>query len=187
MQLSEHQELVHSGVMPTRRERFAGRLDLEQSTPKRRRDESRSAAAARTGERGPPRRIGEERMGERDRVARPHTECAATREIVERSRDDREAHSVELPQESSDVSRQRTVDERLEEHRLRTVLTLVHRDELAEHRVRALPARSPAFDAADERLGSTTKRCVDQAFLRRRVEVHGARGDVGATRDIADT
>ena len=125
-------------------------------------------------------------MGERDRVARPNTECAATREFVERARDDRETHRVELLQESGDVTRQRTVDERLEEHGLRTVLTLVHCDELAKHRVRALPARSPAFDTANEPFGTTAKRRFDEALLCRRVEVHGARRDVRATRDIVD-
>jgi hypothetical protein len=62
----------------------------------------------------------------------------------------------------------------------------VHRDELRKHRIRALTARTPSVDPADQAFGPSSQRCVDKSFLCRRVQVHGARCDVGASRDLAD-
>ena len=108
-------------------------------------------------------------MGERDGVARPHAETTATTEVVDRPRNDAEAHSVELAEQSSDLARERAVHERLEEYRFRSVLALVHCDELGEHGVGRLTARAPSFDTSDQTLGPSTQRRVDEALFRRRM------------------
>ena len=124
-------------------------------------------------------------MSERDGVARPDPKPATARQIVDRSRDDRETYTVELAQERSDLARQRPVNERLEEHRFGPVLAFVHRDELAEHGVGALTAGAPPLDPADQTLGSSPQRRVDETFLCRGVQVDGARSDVSAPRHLA--
>jgi len=123
---------------------------------------------------------------ESHRVARPHAQLAAARQIVEGPRDDPQTHGIELLQKRGDVAWQRAVDEGLQKNGLGAVLALVHRNELAKHCVGALAAGSPALDATDERLRSTAKRGLDKAFLRRRVEIHRARRDVRAARDVDD-
>lgn len=125
-------------------------------------------------------------MGERDGVARPYAKTAATGEVVDRPRDDPEAHSVQLSEERSDLARKRPIDERLEEDRFRSVLTLVHRDELGEYGIGGLTARAPSFDPSDQTQSPSAQRRVDETLLRRRVQVDRARGHMGSSRDLAD-
>ena len=72
------------------------------------------------------------------------------REVIDRPCDDRKPYAIELAEECGDLARQRTVDERLEQDGFGSVLALVHRDELAEDRIRALTARAPSLDTADQ-------------------------------------
>lgn len=125
-------------------------------------------------------------MGERDRVARTDAEAAPTCEVVDRPCDDPEAHSVQLAEKGRDLAWERPVHKRLEEDRFRSVLTLVHRDELGEHGIGALSTRAPSLDPSDQTLGASAQRRVHQALLRRRVQVHRARSDMRASRDFAD-
>jgi hypothetical protein len=125
-------------------------------------------------------------VGERDGIARPDAKASSTCEVVDRPRDDPEAHAVELAEERSDLSWERPVHERLEEDRFRSVLALVHRDELGEHGIGALSARAPSLDPSDQTLSTPSQCRVDKTLLRRRVEVDRARGDVSASRDFAD-
>ena len=80
-------------------------------------------------------------------VSRPHAQLAAARQIVEGARDDPQTHGIQLLQKRCDVPGQRAVDEGLQKNGLGAVLALVHCDQLAEHRVGALAAGSPALDA----------------------------------------
>ena len=123
-------------------------------------------------------------MGERDRVARADAKAATTREVVDRPRDDPEAHSVELAKQCGDLARERSVHERLEEDRFRSVLALVHCDQLGEDGVGALSARTPSLDPSDQTLGPSPQGRVDEAFFCRRVQVDRARGDVSPSRDL---
>jgi hypothetical protein len=125
-------------------------------------------------------------VGERDGIAGPDAKAASTCEVVDRPRDDAETHSVQLAEKGGDLSWERAVDERLEEDRFRSVLTLVHRDELGEHGIGALSARAPSLDPSDQTLGTPSQCRVDKTFLRRRVEVDRSRGDMSASRDFAD-
>jgi hypothetical protein len=125
-------------------------------------------------------------MGEGNSVARPDAKAAATRKVVDRPRDDPEAHSVQLAKKRSDLARERAVNERLEKDRFRTILALVHRDELGEYGIRALSARAPSLDPSDQTQSPPAQRRVDETLLRRRVQVDRARGDVGSSRDLAD-
>jgi hypothetical protein len=111
----------------------------------------------------------------RDGIARPDTKAASTCEVVDRPRDDAETHSVQLAEKGGDLSWERPVHERLEEDRFRSVLALVHRDELGEHRVRTLATRAPSFDPSDQTLRPPAQRRVDETLLRRRVQVDRAR------------
>ena len=97
-------------------------------------------------------------MRERDGVGRAHAQRTAAREVVQRARDDPEAVRVELAEKRGHAAWQCPVDERLEEDRFGAVLPLVHRDELSEHGVGRLTARTPSLDAPDERLGSAAQR-----------------------------
>ena len=124
-------------------------------------------------------------MGERDRVARPDPQAAATAEVVDGPRDDPEAYAVQLAEERCDLARQCSINEGLKEDRLGPVLALVHRDELREHCIRSLTARAPSLDPPDQTLGPSTQRRVDETLLRRRVQVDGAWCDVGASRHLA--
>jgi hypothetical protein len=124
-------------------------------------------------------------VGERDGVARTDPEAAATGEVVDRPRDDPETHAVKLAEERGDLTGQRSVNERLEEDRFGAVLALMHRDELAEHRIRVFSARSPSLDTADQTLRPPPQRRIDEAFLRRRVQVDRAGSDVSASRHLA--
>jgi hypothetical protein len=162
------------------------RRPLQQCAPKSGVDEPRSASASWTGERRPPRRIGEERMREGDGVARSHPEPAPSREVVDRSSDDREANAIELAEQRGDVARQCAIHERLEEYRFRAVLTLVHRDELAKNGIGALSARPPSLDPADQPHCPSAERHLDKTLLCRRVQIDSARSDVGAARDLTD-
>src|SRR5258705_1164080 len=91
------------------------RVLLEDGAPKRVRDQAWRAPAGRTGERGAPGRVREQRVRECDRVLRADAEGAAMREIVHRARDDREPDGVELAQQRRDRARQRAIDEGLEQ------------------------------------------------------------------------
>ena len=126
-------------------------------------------------------------MGERDGVARAHAKAASTGEVVDRPRDDPEAHAVQLAEEGRDLAGQCSIHERLEKDGLGPILALVHRDELGEHRIRCLSARAPSLDPTDQTLGPSTQRRVDETLLRRRVQVDRARCDVRASRNLADT
>jgi hypothetical protein len=159
---------------------------LKESAPKGGVDEPRSAPPAWAGERCAPGWIRKERVGERDRVARADPEAAATAEVVDRPRDYPEAHAVQFAQEGRDLARQRSVHERLEEDGFGAVLTLVHRDELAEYRVRGLTAGAPPLDAADQALRPSAQRRVDKTFLCWCVKVDRAWSDVRAARHLAD-
>ena len=124
-------------------------------------------------------------MSERDGIARAHPQAAAASEVVDRARYDPEAHAIQFPKERRDLARQRPVDKGLEKDRLGSVLALVHCDELGEHGIRVLAARTPAFDAPDQAFGAPAERRVDEALFRWRMQVHGAWSHVGAARDLA--
>ena len=126
-------------------------------------------------------------MRERDGVGRAHAQRTAAREVVQRARDDPEADRVELAEKRGHAAWQCPVDERLEEDRFGAVLPLVHRDELSEHGVGRLTARTPSLDAPDERLGSAAQRVLDETLLRRGVQIDGACGDAGAPGDLCDS
>ena len=121
-------------------------------------------------------------MGERDGVAWSDSETAVPREVIHRVRDDREAYAVELAEERRDLTGQRTVNERLQEHGFGAVLALVHGDELAKDRIRALSARAPSLDPADQCFGPSPQRRLDQTLFRGCVQVDRASSDVGASR-----
>ena len=125
-------------------------------------------------------------MSERDGVARADSQAAATTKVVDRPRDDPEAHAIELAKERRDLARQRPVHQRLKENGLGSIFAFVHRDELGEHRIRGLTARAPSLDTTDQTLGTSAQRGVDKTLLRRRVKVDGPRRDVRASRDFAD-
>jgi hypothetical protein len=108
-------------------------------------------------------------MGERDGVARTDAKAASTCEVVDRPGDDPEAHSVQLAEKGRDLAWERAVHERLEEDRFRSVLTLVHRDELGEDGIGALSARAPSLDPSDQPLGASAQRRIHEALFRRRV------------------
>ena len=95
-------------------------------------------------------------MGQRDGVARPYAETTATGEVVDRPCDDPEAHSVELAKKRCDLAGERPIHQRLKQDRFRSVLALVHCDELGEHRVGRLTARAPSLDTSDQTLGPST-------------------------------
>src|SRR5919198_4135043 len=158
---------------------------LEQSRPQRRVDEPRCAAPARAGEGGAPGRIRKERVRQRDRVARPHAQAAAPRELVDRPGDDPKAYAVELAEERRDLARERAVDERLQEDGLGAVLALVHRDELTEDSIRGLPAWPPTLDSADESLRPSPQRGIHETLLRRRMQIDGPWRHVRSPRDFA--
>ena len=125
-------------------------------------------------------------MGERDRVTRTHAQATPSSEVVDRPRDDSKPHTVKLAEERRDLARQRSVHEGLEEDRLRPILALVHRDELAEDGIRALTARTPPLDTADQTFSPSPQRRVDETFFCRRVQVDRAGSDVSASRHLAD-
>jgi hypothetical protein len=124
-------------------------------------------------------------MREGDRVARPHPQAAPAAEVVDRPGDDPEPNEVELAEKRRHISRERAVDERLEQHGLGAVLALVHRDELGEDGIRAFSAGAPSLDPADQPFRPSPQRGFDETFLRRCVKVDRARSDVGAPRDLA--
>src|SRR5437867_578599 len=162
------------------------RAVLKQGASERGVDEPRSPAPPGTCERRPPGRIRKERVGERDRVTRTHAQATPSSEVVDRPRDDSKPHTVELAEERRDLARQRSVHEGLEEDRLRPILALVHRDELAEDGIRALTARTPPLDTADQTFSPSPQRRVDETFFCRRVQVDRAGSDVSASCHLAD-
>jgi hypothetical protein len=125
-------------------------------------------------------------VGERYGVARADPQPTMTAEIVDRPRDDPETYAVQLAEQRRDLARQRSVHEGLKEDRLGPVLALVHRDELGKHRIRGLTARAPSLDPSDQTLGPSAQRRVDETLLCRRVQIDGARRDMGASGDFAD-
>jgi len=145
-----------------------------------------SAPAAGTGEGGPPGRIRKERVREGDGVARTHPQPSASREVVDRPRDDRQANAIELAKQGGDVARQSAIDEGLEEDGLRAVFPLVHRDELSQDGVGALSAWPPSLDPADQSLCPSAECHLDETFLRRCVEVDRPGSHMGASRDLGD-
>src|SRR2546426_1064163 len=110
----------------------------------------------------PQRRIGRERGRQRERVAGSDSEPAVPREVIDRSCDDREPYAVELAEEGRNLARQRSVNECLEQDGFGSVLALVHRDELAEDRIRALSARAPSLDPADQSFRTSPQRRLDE-------------------------
>ena len=125
-------------------------------------------------------------MRERDGVAWSDPEPAVPREVIDRSCDDREPHAVELAQERRNLPGQRSVNECLEQDGLGAVLALVHGDELAEDRIRALTSRAPSLDTADQPFRTSSQRRLDEPFLRRGVQVNGSGSDVSASCHFSD-
>ena len=125
-------------------------------------------------------------MRERDGVAWSDPEPAVPREVIDRSCDDREPYAVELAKERRDLAGQRSVNECLEQDGLGAVLALVHGDELAEDRIRALTSRAPSLDTADQPFRTSPQRRLDEPFLRRGVQVNGSGSDVSASCHFSD-
>jgi hypothetical protein len=125
-------------------------------------------------------------VGKGDCVARSHPQATASRKVVDRPRDDRQANAIELAKQSGDVAREGAIDEGLEEDGLRAVFPLVHRDELPQYGIGAFSAWPPSLDTADQAFRSPAERHLDETLLCRCVEIDRPGSHMGASRDLGN-
>ena len=108
-------------------------------------------------------------MCERDALRRADPQHAAPSEPVERARDEREPHRVKVAQDLGHIAWHAAGRERLQRRRLRPVRALVQGDQLVEDPFGRVTARLPSLDAANDRIGMTTKCYLDKTLLGGRV------------------
>ena len=123
-------------------------------------------------------------MRECDGIAGSDAQSATAREVVHRPRDEREPHVVEISQRCGGDARQRAVHERLEQHRLETVLAVVQRDQLVENGLGRLRPRPPTVYARDLGGGAASQGLLDETLLRRGVQIERARRHMRAPRHV---
>jgi hypothetical protein len=122
---------------------------------------------------------------ERDRVGSTNAQRATAREVVHRPADESKAHVVQIPQWRRDDPRQRAVDERLEQHRLKTVFAIMQRDHLVEDGLRRLRSGPPALHTRDLGARAPPQGLFDETLLRCGMQVKSSWRNVCAARDVA--